>query len=255
MDKAILLVEDNPVNQKIAQKTLGLLGCQVKTVDNGEQALLVYKESVGKFSLILMDGEMAGLNGFDTTEAIRQWEQKKNCVAVPIIAWTANYGIEGNHQKWLAAGVSGFLPKPFKIEQIRKVLNNWLDEIQQYKIEPDFCLQQTKYSFDLQALQQLFELEKDSSGLIKRLIVKYEQQGGQLLQQLEHGCLQKDAASIKQAAHSFKSASASFGADELTQCCKQIEQSPTQFFAIEKQLEYLHHLFKQTLVALKELDA
>ncbi|NOQ15512.1 MAG: response regulator [Methyloprofundus sp.] len=259
MQKFLLLVEDNPINQKLAQKTLALLGYKVNTAADGEQALTIYKNTPENIALIFMDGEMPVLNGFAATKAIRQWEQENGVPSTPIIAWTAAYGLLESQEKWLSAGVDGFLSKPFDFKQIQNILHQWLGNppmhvAERDNVAPTISFTQTACKLDVQALQQLFELEKNSPGLIKRLIVKYEQQGMLLLQQLEANLQQENSEGIRQAAHSLKSTSASFGATELAINCKKIEQKPELFDDIAMQLASLQSLFAQALLALQRLE-
>ena len=260
IDKAILLVEDNLVNQKLAQKILALLGYKVKTVSDGQEAVLLYQKCYEAFVLILMDGEMPVLNGFEATKEVRQWEKLNNYPPIPIIAWTASYGLRENQQKWIAVGVNDFLSKPFRIDEVKRVLSRWLSggEIQQStslltKVQ-DPNLQTDQSKLETAAIQQLLLLQKNSPGLIKRLIIKYEQQGSELLQQLILCHQQENQQGIRKAAHTLKSSSAGLGALALASACEHIEQNPADFEAIEKQLQELSVLFKQALYGLDQLQ-
>lgn len=115
----VLLAEDNPINQRVAQHALTKFNCAVVTVENGRQAIDAFRE--GDFDVILMDCQMPVLSGFDAARAIRADPRSKN---VPIVALTA-LAMEGDRQLCLDAGMDDYLSKPFKREELREVLRRW----------------------------------------------------------------------------------------------------------------------------------
>ncbi|MDC8831185.1 response regulator [Alteromonas gilva] len=116
----ILLVEDNPINQEIANEQLTSLGLKVTLADNGQQAL--DKLSRQSFDLILMDVQMPVMDGYTATRHIRDMGNN-----VPIVALTAAAMIE-DKQKAIASGMNDHLSKPFKESEILQVLASWLPE-------------------------------------------------------------------------------------------------------------------------------
>ncbi|UWG96109.1 response regulator [Dehalobacter sp. DCM] len=118
----ILLVEDNPVNQKLVLLQLEKLGYSVMVVENGQDAIERFKEHV--FDLILMDCQLPGMDGFETTRAIRKLGVRLP-ISIPIIAMTA-YSRQRDEKKCLAAGMSDYLSKPVSLEQLKKKLEEWL---------------------------------------------------------------------------------------------------------------------------------
>lgn len=119
----LLLVEDNEINQIVTRGMLDKLGYQVKAVGNGQAALdLLERES---FDLILMDCMMPGVDGFDTSRALRIREVEADGPRVPIIAITANT-IEGAQARCLAAGMDDYLAKPIHMDDLESVLAHWL---------------------------------------------------------------------------------------------------------------------------------
>ena len=114
----ILVVEDNPVNQRLTQALLGKIGHRVTIADNGLQAL----EQIASrsFDLALMDLQMPGLNGLETASRIRELEGGTGR-HLPIIALTAN-AMLGDRERCLAAGMDDYLAKPFtRSELLRKL--------------------------------------------------------------------------------------------------------------------------------------
>jgi len=107
----ILLVEDNPLNNEIAQRLLESIGLQVETAEDGREALNVFISSEqGRFSAILMDIQMPIMNGYEATRAIRALK-RSDAIKVPIIAMTANAYAE-DVQKCLDAGMDSHIAKP-----------------------------------------------------------------------------------------------------------------------------------------------
>jgi len=116
----ILLVEDNPVNQLVAKGILGKLGCEVIVSGHGAQAL--EQLELHHFDLVLMDCNMPVMDGYEASRQIRQsgrWPQ------LPIIALTAN-AMPEERERCLAAGMSDYLAKPFRREELVGLLDQWL---------------------------------------------------------------------------------------------------------------------------------
>ena len=128
----ILLVEDNLVNQKLAQIMLAKAGYQVKTVENGEIAVQTYTQTPEIFDLIFMDVQMPVMDGLTATQRIRQWEQtqfgsvgNESMQHVPIIAMTAN-ALTGDREKCLDAGMDDYIAKPIKRDGVFLMVSKWV---------------------------------------------------------------------------------------------------------------------------------
>ncbi|MES2207924.1 MAG: ATP-binding protein [Pseudomonadota bacterium] len=121
--KTILLAEDNPINQRLAQKIINKLGFDSETANNGRDAL--DKLSKRCFDLVLMDCQMPEMDGYEATQSIRAGIAGKLNQHVIIIAMTAN-AMEGDREKALAAGMNDYLTKPINIQKFSKTINHWL---------------------------------------------------------------------------------------------------------------------------------
>ena len=117
----VLLAEDNFVNQKVAQRMLERYGCTVDVAADGEEALELW--SHGGYQLVLMDCQMPGLDGFDTTRAIRAKEGVGR--HTPIVALTAN-AMAGDRERCIAAGMDDYLSKPIVLDQLIRVLDRFV---------------------------------------------------------------------------------------------------------------------------------
>ena len=119
---SVLLVEDNIINQKLAEKILSKRGATVSLAINGLEALQMVKQ--GKFNAILMDCQMPVMGGLEATTHIRAFE-KENGGHVPIIAMTAR-AITGDREECLNAGMDDYISKPFRIEDLLIVLGRYI---------------------------------------------------------------------------------------------------------------------------------
>jgi len=117
----VLLVEDNPVNQKVATKLLVNMGCAVEVANDGAEAL---DKNLDNFDVVLMDCQMPRLDGFQTTREIRRRETRTGDHAI-IIALTAN-AMEEDRRACLDAGMDEYLAKPIRQEPLREILNRLL---------------------------------------------------------------------------------------------------------------------------------
>jgi PAS domain S-box-containing protein len=120
----ILLVEDNKVNQKVALGILKKLGFTATTVANGEEALSALRSE--PFDLILMDCQMPVLDGYETTQQIRNSTSGVYDANIVIIAMTAN-AMAGDREKCLAAGMDDYLAKPIRPDELLSAIERGLD--------------------------------------------------------------------------------------------------------------------------------
>ena len=116
----ILLVEDNPVNQLVARGMLSKLGCEVTVAAHGAEALDALEHS--SFELVLMDCNMPVMDGY---EASRQIRRSGRWPDLPIVALTAN-AMPEERERCRAAGMSDYLAKPFRREELAALLDLWV---------------------------------------------------------------------------------------------------------------------------------
>ncbi|MBA2696995.1 MAG: response regulator, partial [Actinobacteria bacterium] len=117
----VLVVEDNALNQMVAEAVVTKLGYQVDLVANGEEAL--HAISAVEYSAVLMDCHMPVMDGFTATVEIRDRQGSQS--RVPIIAMTAGAMVE-DRDKCLAVGMDDYVSKPVKAEVLAGVLEKWI---------------------------------------------------------------------------------------------------------------------------------
>ena len=118
----VLCVDDNPANLLLVQTLLEDLGAQVVAVDSGSAAIkAVHHDS---FDLVLMDVQMPGMDGRETTEKIRHWESGQPGNALPIVALTA-HAMANEKRALLQSGMDDYLTKPISERQLAQVVLKW----------------------------------------------------------------------------------------------------------------------------------
>ncbi len=121
----VLVAEDNEVNRRIIASQLGRLGCQFTLATDGEEALALL-ERVATPDVILMDCHMPKLDGWATTQRIRNWNTdtlpaRRALAAVPVIALTAA-ALPEERTRCVAAGMNDFIAKPVKLAELQAAL-------------------------------------------------------------------------------------------------------------------------------------
>ena len=119
----VLVVDDNPINQRVAVKMLEKLGCRVDLAGTGMEALAAICRH--PYPLVFMDCQMPELDGFETTRLIRS--QEPPGAHLPIIAMTAN-AMAGDREACLSAGMDDFISKPIIVEELRAKVAHWLPD-------------------------------------------------------------------------------------------------------------------------------
>jgi signal transduction histidine kinase/CheY-like chemotaxis protein len=120
-----LVVEDNPINQKLISKVLNEFGLDVSVADNGKEGVNTYKEN--NFDIVFMDIQMPVMGGIDATKEILEYEKEHNVEHTPIIALTAN-ALHGDKEKYLNAGMDGYASKPINLDKLNEILTSYFEK-------------------------------------------------------------------------------------------------------------------------------
>ena len=222
----ILLVEDNEVNLKVAQKLIDYIGFPFDVAENGMVALSKAKNT--RYRLILMDCQMPVMDGYFCTKRIRNYEKNNMLNHTPIIAMTAN-AMLGDKEKCLDAGMDDYMSKPLNRYILEKTLKKWDPFTAQKKtINP---ANQTSTSQDdidtinskwlnLKALDEIKTFMGDETNSLLDL---FQQESPNMLNQLNTFCQTQDYAEARQIAHTLKSTAANIGASGFSHYCKKVE--------------------------------
>lgn len=119
----ILVADDVPVNQLLAVRMLEAMGCSATAVADGTEVLEALDKD--RYDLILMDCSMPQMDGYEASRAIRA-SSKAEIREIPIIALTAN-AMQGDDKRCFAAGMSDYLSKPLRKDELRRVVGRWLN--------------------------------------------------------------------------------------------------------------------------------
>lgn len=215
--RKVLLVEDNPVNQKVAKDLLTRRGHQVEVVSNGAQALdSVCKKS---FDVVLMDIHMPVMDGLTATRAIREQEQASG-THVPIIAMTAGATTEDREQCF-AAGMDAFVTKPFRAGELYRVVEEAAPGRERDVTEEPAQGKPGEARLDWQAA--LRNLDGDEELLIE-LSEMFLTQCPELLAEIEKAISAKQAMDLQRAAHTLKGSAHIIGAQAVAAAALRLEE-------------------------------
>ncbi len=117
----VVAVDDNATNRFVIEQMLRKLGCEATVLASGEEALAALDSGTGRPHLVLMDVEMPGLDGYQTTQALRQREAERGWSRLPVLALSAHALAEASAQA-LEAGMDGYLTKPLQMNELHAVL-------------------------------------------------------------------------------------------------------------------------------------
>jgi two-component system, sensor histidine kinase and response regulator len=205
--RRLLLVEDNPVNQRVAQRVLQKLAADVTLANNGAEALERIAES--SFDAVLMDCQMPVMDGFTATRRIRDTERATGRKRLPIIALTANVMSE-DRENCIAAGMDAHLGKPIEPAQLIDCLGRYL------KSEP------TRPEVDMSALREVTGGDPDFE---RELLETFISSGDQCLAEILNACRVNDFETVGKRAHALKGASANIHAVGLAAAASSLENA------------------------------
>ncbi len=185
-DKKVLLIEDNRINQMVNSKFLSRWGMKISIANNGREAVLMAAQE--KYDLMLMDLQMPELDGFEATRRIRQQSDYNR--RVPIIALTASAVLQVKEEAF-RAGVSDFLLKPFKPENLYNMIYKHL-----VSGEEEVAMDELR--------QRIDELAEGDGQFKKELLSLYIKSFRNILDELNAGIL-KESEPLRRARHKHKS--------------------------------------------------
>jgi CheY-like chemotaxis protein len=244
----ILLAEDNPVNQRVAQLMLSKLGHQVTIVGNGVAAVAAV---VAKpYDVVLMDIQMPELDGLDATRQIR--ERVPAHQQPYIIAVTASALVE-DREACAAAGMESYLTKPIRAQELKSLLNG-LASAMTPAGAPGGSPEQGPEgparppgppAVDEHVLDQLIRQLDDPTGeVLGELVDSYLSDSGDQLPDLLRACDTGEATRVLEVAHTLRSTSGLLGATHLVELLREAEatarSTPADLPSIARLVEAEH---------------
>jgi CheY-like chemotaxis protein/HPt (histidine-containing phosphotransfer) domain-containing protein len=257
----LLVVDDAAVNREVAALLLRRIGYAVDVVASGEEALGLI--ATRPYAAILLDCQMPGLNGYETTERLRSLPAP--AAEVPVIALTA-HALKGDRERCLASGMDDYLAKPIKAKDLKATVERWAGPPQDAMVEAhgeaqgkapaavaDVVagivagavagdgiatsspagdgLEHAPMGFDgavvdPEALSQLRAALRDPDGsILAELIQVFLGQGAQTLSGLGAAVRGGDVAGVKRLAHLLVGSCSNFGCGRLTTLCRSLEDA------------------------------
>ncbi|MEM6752298.1 MAG: response regulator [Cyanobacteria bacterium P01_C01_bin.38] len=224
----ILLVEDMPLNQKVALHMLKKLGYSADVASNGLEALSNLRHQ--EYDLVFMDVQMPEMDGLQATKSIcKEWLPPNRPW---IVAMTAN-AMQGDREVCLNAGMNDYISKPVRSETLMEIFNNYRNLQQSFNQDSDSTAVVKKENLqssalpviDTQILQELKEMVGDDSDeMIKELIDSYFEDAALKLQEIREAMNKNDAENLRDSAHALRSLSVTIGALLLAEVCTKLEE-------------------------------
>ena len=201
----VLVVEDNETNRRLLVRQMQQLGCGVEAVGDGEEA--VTRTRGEDFGLVLMDCQMPGTDGLETTRRMRLTESGQR--HVPIIAVSAN-ATEKDRRHCLEAGMDDFVSKPVTLETLAAALDRW------------------DRPFDEPSLSRFAVLTADSPEACARLLDEFLADARESFAAARRALDRGENEVCARAAHTVKGAAAAVGARGLRELSRLLERAASQ---------------------------
>ncbi len=220
----ILLVEDNAINQEIANEILKNAGLIVTIANNGKEAVEKVKES--EFDLVLMDLQMPEMNGFEATKIIKSDPSLKD---LPVLAMTANV-MKHDIEKCMNAGMQGHIAKPIDTKYLFKMLGKWIKPREEFTSIPTPPKDSSNEMDDVEIpnfpeinVQKSLEMIGGDKALYRKLLFQFHDLCLNSMQEIEAALEEDDIKTVGSLMHTLKGASGSIGATNLASASGKIE--------------------------------
>ncbi len=221
----ILLVEDNTVNQEVANGFLSQLGLTVDIAENGVAAIELWQKNT--YDLILMDCLMPIMDGFEAARNIRK--QEPDDTHTPIIALTANV-MASDKENCKAAGMDDFVGKPIEQDELVEKLSLWLDSSPEPSADFNASRNSSTPPNSPESADDLVVDESKFNSMsiqlktrFQTILSAYIEESEALIDEFKIAGKQQDIETMVRAVHSLKSSSAVLGAQKLSHLAEKLE--------------------------------
>lgn len=222
-DFRLLLVEDNHTNQQVAVNTLAQMGYRIESVANGREAIAALRET--DYDLVFMDCHMPEMDGFEATTEIRRQETATQ--RIPIIAMTAS-ALPEDRARCLAAGMDDYLTKPLHRQELRAVLERWLNgasrDAHPNLDKPQASASSEPVTLEHETLRDLHRLGGTNHGFLDELIDLFLEESHERLVMMHGAVKSKDINALYHLAHTQRGACLNVGAQRMAKLCEELEK-------------------------------
>ena len=235
----VLVADDSDVNREVATEALARLGVKdVVTAADGREALELVKSQA--FDLVLMDGSMPEMDGYDSARAIRALETEQDRPRLPVVALTAHV-VGPAAQAWREAGMDAVLHKPFTVALLARTLGQFLEPRAAGDLEPEVASPATEpvdrpvssELIDAGVAADLAAMAAAGRGdFVQRIHRLYREKAPQAAATLAQAVADADADAAIRAAHALKSMSLNVGAKGVSQLTGRLETQGREGTAI-----------------------
>lgn len=221
LNGTVLLVEDNPTNQLVAVKTMEMWNIDVDVASDGYEALKLLNERT--YDLVLMDIQMPGIDGFETTRRIRT-ECAEPQRSVPIFAMTASV-LYDPEMRAIKGGMNGYISKPFELEDLYAKISRYLSMSSAPVIDSAAAVRLPEHTAEFRHVNtaMLERIAPDNPKFISEMIHLFEKNTPEYVEALKQALNAHDYAALKRAAHKLKPTGAYIGVEALKPMMAEIE--------------------------------
>ena len=217
----VLVADDAEVNREVADAALRRLGIVADFVEDGRQAVHAVLKT--RYDLVLMDGSMPELDGFDATREIRAAEADGNRDRTPIVALTAHV-IGTAADAWREAGMDGVLHKPFTLARLAEVIATHASGADALPIADQGTAEATEGQLDLAVLEDLLKMAGGAVAVVDRIVGLYETQSADRIAELREAVATENVERLGRVAHALKSMSFNVGARSIAETAARFER-------------------------------
>ncbi|HKQ60067.1 MAG TPA: response regulator [Candidatus Polarisedimenticolaceae bacterium] len=204
----ILIVDDNPVNLKLARVLLTAEGYAVTIAQDADEALAALERFRPR--VILMDVQLPGMDGLELTRRLKADPATREIV---ILAMTA-YAMKGDDEKALAAGCDGYLSKPIDTRNLAQLIESYLRKASPARAEPSSA---PPAGDRLKAI-----LERKGPAFLREILQLFDETTGECLPMLREALATQDASRLRWAAHKLGGGCVAIGANEAGSICRDL---------------------------------
>ncbi len=252
----ILVADDYPTNQKVAQAYLESAGHQVDIVSDGAEAIEAFEQQ--RYDLILMDVQMPNVDGYQASRVIQQKSQA-GTRKTPIIAMTA-YAMQGDREKCLAAGMSDYITKPLNKAALLKLINKWVAVETPKKAaaatdeKPGTVASPEPVPIDFEKAVAEFDGMRE---LVTEVLEEFLQLAAGQVEEMLAAVAQGDLKLLAREAHTIKGGAANVHAVPVSHAARQIEESAARqdLAALQQDVGLLDQELRRLKEYLRQLAA